>query len=441
VRDVIITAIVLGVLPFIFRVPAVGAYLWAWLSMMNPHKLTYGFAYNLPFAQLTAVTTLLVLPFSKQRKPFPLNAVSAVQLVLLCWMSFTALFALNTPDVVLERWIFVMKIQVMLFATLMLVRGRQQIETLVWIVTLSIGFYGVKGGVWTVLTGGGGRVWGPPGGMIEGNNELAVALVMLMPFMAYLYRVSTRRIVRIGLGFSLATTAFAVLGTQSRGALLALVAMSAILGLKSRYKIRATFALAAALAIVITFMPDSWVSRMETMQTYEEEGSAMSRLYTWTTLWNAAQDRPILGTGFRADSIEIFERYAPTEPKWAMFKGAVWVAHSIYFQMLGEQGFVGLAIFLILFGLAWIRAGTLAKITKDDPEFGSWVPLLMPMVQVSLAGYLVGGAFLSLAYFDLPYYIIAYVILVDATVREHRRRASALAPVASRAGWAKESSA
>jgi probable O-glycosylation ligase (exosortase A-associated) len=217
--------------------------------------------------------------------------------------------------------------------------------------------------------------------------------------------------------------------------------MSAILGLKSRYKIRATFALAAALAIVITFMPDSWVSRMETMQTYEEEGSAMSRLYTWTTLWNAAQDRPILGTGFRADSIEIFERYAPTEPKWAMFKGAVWVAHSIYFQMLGEQGFVGLAIFLILFGLAWIRAGTLAKITKDDPEFGSWVPLLMPMVQVSLAGYLVGGAFLSLAYFDLPYYIIAYVILVDATVREHRRRASALAPVASRAGWAKESSA
>jgi len=71
-----------------------------------------------------------------------------------------------------------------------------------------------------------------------------------------------------------------------------------------------------------------------------------------------------------------------------------------------------------LFFLSWMRAGKLALLTRDDAEFGPWVPLLMRMVQVSLIGFAVGGAFLSLVHFDLPYYILSFVILVDATVRE-----------------------
>src|SRR5205814_5294566 len=118
------------------------------------------------------------------------------------------------------RWIFVMKIQVMIFVTWMLLRGRRAIDWLIWVVTFSVGFYGIKGGVWTVLTGGSGRVWGPPGGMIQGNNELAVALIMLLPLMFYLYQTSTRRILRFGLVFSMVTTAFAIAGSQSRGELL-----------------------------------------------------------------------------------------------------------------------------------------------------------------------------------------------------------------------------
>lgn len=51
----------------------------------------------------------------------------------------------------------------------------------------------------------------------------------------------------------------------------------------------------------------------------------------------------------------------------------------------------------------------------------AWVPLLMRMVQVSLVGFAAGGAFLSLVYFDLPYYIVGYVVLVDATLREREK--------------------
>lgn len=417
-RDIAITLVIAGLLPFILRTPRLGAYAWAWVSMMIPHRLTYGFARTLPFAQAIALTTLLGMLFTKERRPFPINGITVTLIVFLLWMSFTSLFALNTPDIVLDRWIMVMKIQLMLFATLMLVRGRKHIEELIWVVTFSIGIYGVKGGIWTLSTGGGGRVWGPPGGIIEGNNELGLALVMLMPFMYYLLQTSAKRWLRYGLIFCMVTTCFAILGTQSRGAMLALVSMAFVLGIKGKYPIRTSLGLVILLSVAFVFMPDSWSGRMETIQTFDQDTSAMSRIYTWKTLWNLALDRPLVGAGFATDNPLVFSLYAPPEGAGVYTAGGVFVAHSIYFQALGEHGFPGLAIYLLLGFVTWFKAARIARQTQDDPEFGPWVPLLMRMVQVSLAGFAVGGAFLTLVHFDLPYYIVGYVVLVDATLRE-----------------------
>jgi hypothetical protein len=188
-RDLLLTAIVVVLIPLILRTPRYGAYAWAWLSMMNPHRATWGFARNFPFAYTVALSTLIGFLFTKERKPFPVTPITVVYLSFWFWMTFTCLFAMNSLDVVLDRWIFVSKIHLMLMVTLMLIRGREQIEGLVWVVTASIGFYGVKGGVWTLLTGGGsGRVWGPPDSMIQDNNGLALALVILVPFVYYLYQ-------------------------------------------------------------------------------------------------------------------------------------------------------------------------------------------------------------------------------------------------------------
>ena len=133
--------------------------------------------------------------------------------------------------------------------------------------------------------------------------------------------------------------------------------------------------------------------------------------------WNAAVDRPLIGVGFNAANDVVFARYAPLDGGYAVFRGRVWVAHSIYFQMLGEHGFVGLALFLLLGALSWIKAGQLARTTVGDPELSRWVPSLMRMVQVSLIGFAVGGAFLSLANHDLPYYFVGFVIATDGIVR------------------------
>lgn len=421
-RDIALSLIVAALLPFILMNPVIGAYAWAWVSMMNPHKLTFGFARHLPFAQIIAITTLAAFLFARKRYPLPRSGIVILYVLFMAWMTFTSFFAIASTDVVVDRWVLVMKIHLMLFVTLMLIRDRKHIELLIWVVTFSVAFYGIKGGIWTVIGGGGGRVWGPPGGMIEGNNELAVALVMLAPFLYYLQQTATSRWVRLAMVFFMIAITFAVLGSQSRGALVALVGMVFFLGVKGRHPIRITLMLAVGLAIAINFMPDTWTERMETIGSYEQDTSAMSRIWSWKTYWAAALDRPLVGVGFGADNPAVFARYAPRGGEYQVFAGLVYVAHSIYFQILGEHGFVGLALFLALGVATWRTAGRVARATAADAEFGTWMPTLMRMVQVSLIGYGIGGAFLNLAYLDVPYYVLAFVILCDAIVRQRTRQ-------------------
>lgn len=417
-RDIALAGIVFGLLLMAFKQPVIGAYLWAWLSLMSPHKMTWGFAFGFPFAQITAVVTLLALLVTRQRRAVPINAIVVLQLSMLGWMSFTSLFALADRTLVIDRWVFVLKIHLMLVVTWMLVRDARQLRVLIWVVTLSVVYFGIKGGFWTLLTGGGGRVWGPPGGMLQENNALAVALVMLTPFLYFLRQTEGNAWVRRGLDLAVVLCAFSILGSQSRGALIALLAMAFVLGLKGKHPVGSSAILLSLVALTIAFMPDSWSNRMETIQTYQQDTSAMSRLWAWQTMWNAAVDRPLVGVGFMSDNATVFSRYAPIDGVYSIFAGQIYVAHSIYFQMLGEHGFVGLGMFLALLATTWIAAGRIAARTKDDPEFKAWMPLLMRMVQVSLVGFAAGGAFLSIAYLDLPYYIIGYVVLAAALLKD-----------------------
>jgi O-antigen ligase len=135
-------------------------------------------------------------------------------------------------------------------------------------------------------------------------------------------------------------------------------------------------------------------------------------------LWNVAVDRPLTGAGFGSDNLRLFDRYSPKDSDYNHFKGSVWVAHSIYFQALGEHGFVGLALYLTLWILVWMTAAQNARRAEKIPELAVWAPLMMRMCQVSMIGFLVGGAFLSLMHLDLPFYIVAFVVLTKCAVDE-----------------------
>ena len=310
-------------------------------------------------------------------------------------------------------WIQVIKTQLMLFVTMMLIRGRKQIDQLIWAIVISVGFFGVKGGIWTLTSGGENRVWGPPGTFIEGNNELGLALAMLMPLMYYLAETTSKKWIRYGMWVAMGACAFSILGSHSRGAFLAIGVAALFLGIKSHRPILITVILVVALAGAVALMPDNWIDRMGTIETYQKDASARAGCEPGKQFGTWCKDRPIVGAGFdlaNPQSVrDILRRIPDMEVLCAaqhLFPGA---GRARLRRASGCSS-----------RLAW-RSGAAARNSRgsaaDQPGL-EWVPLLMRMVQVSLLVFAAGGAFLGLLHYDLPYYLAAIVVLVEIAVTD-----------------------
>ena len=416
-RDILITLIVFGSLPLIFRAPVNGALMWVWISVMNPHTQGWGFATQLPFAMIIAVVTLFSMALSRTPKGLPLTPVSVFLLLFVLWMNVTTPFAL-LPALSWVQWNKVMKIMLMSFVVMMLIRTQRDIVRLIWVLVVSIGFYGIKGGIFTIRSGGTERVWGPEATFIGDNNALALALIITIPLMYYLQQNSDRRWIRHGLAGAMVLSALAALGSYSRGGLLAIAAMCLFMWFKSGKKVALGALLCLVGPLLLAFMPERWAERMDTINTYQQDSSAQGRINAWSMAWNLARDR-FLGGGFEVSDPGIFARYAP-DPQ------AVHAAHSIYFQALGEHGFVGLALYLALGWATWRTAAAIIRLSRGKPEL-AWALGLATMSQASMVGFAVGGAFLSLLYFDMPYYLMAALIATRILVEQSLKAGQPLA--------------
>jgi probable O-glycosylation ligase (exosortase A-associated) len=400
-RDILVTAIVFGILPFIFKRPWIGILLWCWLGYMNPHRQTWGFAYDFPFAFICAIVTITAFVFSKEKKEMVWTRETVLLLIFIGWMFTTTIFAFY-PDLAWIQWNKVWKIQLMVFLTAMIIKERQHLHWMIWVIALSLGYYGVKGGIFTIVHGGAYRVQGPTGTFFGGNNEMALVLAMLIPLIRYLHLQATQQWVRLGLASAMVLSGVAAIGSQSRGGLLAMAAMGLFLWFKSRHKFITGIYLMLAVMIIGAVMPQEWYDRMHSIQNYQQDESALGRINAWHTAFNVAKAR-VTGGGFDMFRPATFRQYAP-DPR------RVHDVHSIYFEVMGEHGFIGFGMFILLAVLTWLRANQVIRVCKNDPD-RKWAADLAAMIQVSLVGYGAGGAFLGLAYFDLTYHLMIVVIL------------------------------
>jgi len=415
-RDLIVTAIVFGLLPMVLSRPHIGLYLFSWLSYMNPHRMSWGFAVNMPFAYIVAITTIISVFISKEPKHMPWTREMTVLAMYIVWMLVTTYFAFFS-DLAFEQLKKVLKIQIMIFLTPLVITNRERLHGLVWIIALSLGFYGVKGGIFTILKGGAFRVQGPPGTFIDGNNEIALALLMTIPLLRYLQLNETRKWLHQGLGAAMILTAVSAIGSQSRGALVGAAVMGTIFWLKSRNKFFTGVMVAAAIVIVALVMPQEWYDRMSTIKEYEQDASALGRINAWQTAWNVAKVHPT-GGGFEMFQYRTFHVYAP-DP------GRVHDVHSVYFEVLGEHGFIGLGLWLLLAFLTWRTGSWAIKQAKLNPE-DKWAGDLASMGQVSMVGFGVAGTFLGLSNFDLYYHLLMIIVLTKIILlKERAQKASA----------------
>lgn len=406
-RDLLIACVVFGLLPFVLKRPFWGILLMAWLGYMNPHRLCYGFMLSMPVVQIVAIATLVGMLASKEAKRLVWSREMTVLVIFVVWMAITTTMAFYF-DPALTQLIKVVKIQIITFMTLVMLTSKEKVRTFIWVVVLSLGFFGIKGGLFTIANGGSYRVQGPDGTFIGGNNELALALVMTIPLMRYLQLTESNRKIKLALTAGMVLTAISAIGSQSRGALIALVLTGAIFWLKSRNKIVTGVLIAMAAVVMAGLMPPEWYARMDTINTYQEDASAMGRINAWWCAWNLATHR-LTGGGFEMWQIPVFAQYAPNIED-------VHDAHSIWFKVLGEHGFVGLFLFMLLLAMTWRKCSAIVKATKGNPEL-TWARDLAAMIQVSLVGYMSAGTFLGLCYFDYFYHLVAVTVVVSHLIK------------------------
>jgi putative inorganic carbon (HCO3(-)) transporter len=413
-RDIIVTLIVFGLLPFAFKRPLVGVLLFTWISLMNPHRMCYGFATLFPYAAIIAGATTLFMLVSREPKKLPMTSVTITLLVFMGWMTLTSLFALE-PDLVWKEFSRVSKTFYMVLITIMLINKPKDLKLFVWVVAISLGLFGLKGGLFTIMSGGTSRVYGPEGSYIGENNGMALALVTTLPLIWYLRSEVKSKWMMLGLTAMTALTAVSVVGSYSRGALIGGIFMLFFLWMHSHKKAQTAIILFAVVGLIVAIMPAAWFDRMNTIDNYKEDGSALGRMNAWKFAINIATKFP-LGGGYNVFTPRQFLIYAPEPFNYH-------VAHSIWFQVLGDHGFVGLAIFIALMFVAWRTGTRVHKYCHNQPEL-KWAENLARMCQVCIVGFAISGSFLSLAYFDLYYDIIVILVCLEKILLPAKRTAA-----------------
>lgn len=407
-RDVLVTLAVLCALPFCLFRTWVGLLTWSWLAYMNPHRLTWGFAHDLPFSQMVAAATLVGVLFANDRKPFLINR----ELVLLCglwvWFFLTSLGAIY-PQEAWEKFNEVSKILLMALLVVPFFQDRHRIRMLLLVIAASLGFYGFKGGLFVLLTGGQHMVLGPPDSFFSANTELALVMNMALPLLFYLAREETRRWLRRLLWAAFFLTIMTVPFTYSRGGTIGLVVVLLVLFVRARRRLLLIPVVAIGLVGFAYFAPGQWVDRMQSLEDVSVDGSAQLRMMSWRVALRIAEDRPVFGGGFKVFvHRETYDIYMPEYPRAFGHD-----AHSIYFNLIGEHGWGGLTIFGTLLVLAFLKLHSIRRLARANPAV-AWAANYAHMIQASLATYLVTGAFLSVAYFDLMYQLIILVPLIHS---------------------------
>jgi probable O-glycosylation ligase (exosortase A-associated) len=212
-------------------------------------------------------------------------------------------------------------------------------------------------------------------------------------------------------------TAVSAIGSQSRGALVGAAVMGSIFWMKSRNKFFTAIMLVVAIGTIALVMPPEWYARMTTIKTYEQDASALGRINAWWTAFNVAKAR-LTGGGFEMFQYQTFHAYAPDPVN-------VHDVHSVYFEVLGEHGFIGLGLWLLLAILTWQTGSWVIKQAKRDPD-KKWAADLAAMGQVSMIGFASAGAFLGLSNFDLYYHLLMIIVLTKIVLLKEQAQTKSL---------------
>lgn len=392
-RDFVVLVFLVGCIYAALKKPWLGVLSLAVFSYLNPHAYAWGFVRSLPVYYVLFLVVCFRTLTAKDKDRLPKDWRITVFILLWLYFAITSTQAYS-PDIAWQRFWFVTKIYLPFYFTLVLINTRFKLYCLIVTIAASIGVVAFKGGLFAILHGFSTRVYGPPNTQFEENNAFAVAMLICIPLLLIWQRETINPLFKKGILFVIPIIYAASLSSWSRGALLTMAILTLILILNSKHKLLAIPLVVLGAFFVKDYLPQEWFGRMNTIETYQTDDSAMGRVEAWTDGWNHTLEHPFVGAGFEG---------------WMYVTQRDW--HSSYVEMFSEHGFVAFGLWLSLI------LGTLVNLTnlpKKTSKFEGmeWVSNYCSMIRASLICYMVGTAFLGLSYWDLLYHLIFIAVLV-----------------------------
>jgi putative inorganic carbon (hco3(-)) transporter len=442
-RDLIFVAYVASLILLAFNRPFIFTLVYAYIDICAPQRLSYFLLNSIPLSLIVFGLAVLGFLVSDNKQNVRISPRWVLLILLLVYCGYTTTVAVE-PVAALEKWGWVWKALVFAAFLPLTLTTRLRIEALVLTMVLCVSALIVTGGIKTLAGGGGYGVLvlliHDNSGLFEGSIISCVAITVI-PLIIWLANYGTIfkpdwrvRIYALALIFA---CMLIPVGTQARTGVICIGVLGLLMLRYARHRLLYLAAIALIGLAAVPFLPSSLTQRAETIQDYKQDESAYTRIAIWKWTWEFAKDHP-MGGGFNSYkqnkiSYDIVQKHDPNNPndeylvegekKEIVDQGRAF--HSSYFEMLGEQGYPGLLIWLIIhFGGIWRMEVVSRLYRKRNRAEENWVAPLATALQNAQIVFLVGSLFVGIAFQPFVYMLVALQIALDSYLARRRKEAA-----------------
>lgn len=436
-RDLAFVAFLVALLGIGLKRPFVFVLAYVYVDIVSPQRLTYWLLNSVPVSLICAALAVGAWLAFDDKRGIRVAPRQVLLLVLLAYCGLTTLDA-DFPLQAADKWDWVWKALAFAIFLPFTLRTRLRIEALILFMILSAASIIIVGGVKTLASGGG---YGVLNLMLENNSGLyessiiSTVAICIVPLIVWLAKHGTI----FPPEWRVRTFAYALvfacllipIGTEARTGLVCIAVLALIFLRHAKRRVLYASALAIAAVVALPFLPSTFTTRMDTIKGYQADSSASTRLAVWAWTWEYAKDNPG-GGGFdaymqnrlRIETRDIDRADGVQSVRTGIEYDRARAYHSAYFEMLGEQGFFGLALWLAIHVGGLVRMEILRARLRKQGEDAAWMAGLAGALQQAHLIYLVGALFVGIAYQPFVYMLVGVQIALD-TYASRRARAAA----------------
>lgn len=410
--NLFLTAFVLSLLAMGLRKPFAWVLAYVYVDIVAPQKVSWGFLSQVPVSLILVVFALAAYFYADDKRDSRFTLRQALMVLLLGYAGYTTVMA-DFPEEAMAKWDWVWKALVFAVFLPLTLRTRLRFEAVALTIVLALAAIVISGGMKTAFGGGG---YGHLRLLVDNNSGIyessiiSCAAIAALPLIVWLAKYGTVfppdwrvRLFALALGFA---CLLIPVGTEARTGLLCLGVLIALVlrTMKRRVLYGALMAVAGLMAI--PFLPASFTERMDTIGNHQADQSASTRIAVWKWTLDYVETKPFGGgfDAYRGNSIRYETKDATKSGSTvsvdtAFVEDAARAYHSSYFEMLGEQGWPGLVLWLwLMVSGVWQMERLHRRWKHRQAEHERWAAPLALALQQAQVVFLVGSVFVGIAY-------------------------------------------